>query len=146
MGILLDASILIESERRSSLEARIQGREDEEFYVSVVTASDLLHSVQRARNPSVRARRSAFVEAVLATFPLLDIDVATARVHARLFAELLGTEKLIDAHDLWLAASCIANGLTMVTFNGREFMRVPELMLEDWSKDPKDPVDAMVAV
>jgi len=42
---------------------------DEESFLSVTTASELLHGVHRATTASVRARRSAFVERVLERFP-----------------------------------------------------------------------------
>ncbi|MGK2934182.1 MAG: type II toxin-antitoxin system VapC family toxin [Gemmatimonadaceae bacterium] len=133
MGVLIDASVLIGFERdRTAIEQQLVGREDEEFFVSVVTASELLHGVHRAKAADVRARRSAFVEAVLARFPLLSIDLATARTHAQLWAELAATGKMIGPHDLWLAAACVAHGLTLVTRNAREFQRVPGLAMEEW--------------
>lgn len=133
MGILIDASILIESERgRLDLRDKPVGREDEEFFLSVVTASELLHGVHRARDAGIRAKRSAFVEAALERFPLLPIDLATARTHAQLWAELSSTGRPIGPHDLWLAASCVAHGLVMVTANLREFTRVPGLQVESW--------------
>lgn len=133
MGILIDASVLIGYERRrSDIEQRLVGREDEEFFLSVVTASELLHGVHRAKSPDVRARRSAFVEAVLARFPLLSIDLPTARTHAQLWAELVSKGKMIGAHDIWIAAACVAHGLTLVTGNLREFERVPGLAIESW--------------
>jgi tRNA(fMet)-specific endonuclease VapC len=39
---------------------------------------------------------------------------------------------MIGAHDLWLAASCVAHGLVMVTANVREFARVPGLQVQSW--------------
>jgi tRNA(fMet)-specific endonuclease VapC len=42
---------------------------------------------------------------------------------------------LIGPHDLWLAATCIAHGLTMVTADTRELARVPGLDIELWD-DP----------
>ncbi|MBI4410796.1 MAG: type II toxin-antitoxin system VapC family toxin [Gemmatimonadetes bacterium] len=132
MGVLIDASVLIEHERgRIDLDRRVTGRE-EEFFLSVITASELLHGVYRAADPGVRGRRSAFVEAVLDRFPLLPVDLATARSHAQLWAELAARGALIGAHDLWLAAACIAHGLTLVTGNPREFGRVPGLSVESW--------------
>lgn len=133
MGVLIDASILIEHERKKlELDPYLVGREDEEFFLSVVTASELLHGVHRARNASIRARRSAWVEAVLERFPLLPVDLSTARAHARVWAELASEGRIIGAHDLWLAASCLAHGLALVTVNIREFDRVPGLVLERW--------------
>lgn len=134
MGVLIDASVLIGFERdRTAIAPRLDGREDEEFFVSVITASELLHGVHRAKTPDVRARRSAFVEAVLARFPLLSIDLPTARSHSQLWAGLAATGKLIGPHDLWIAAACIAHGLTLVTVNVREFECVPGLATESWA-------------
>ena len=134
MAVLIDSSILIEAERgRLDLEPHVARHGDEEAFLSVVTASELLHGVHRATMPDVRARRSAFVEGVLERFSLLSVDLACARAHAHLWAELRQAGALIGPHDLWLAATCVAHGLTMVTANVREFARVPGLDLEVWA-------------
>ena len=133
---MIDASVLIEHERgRVNLERHLAGREQEEFFLSVITASELLHGVHRAADPNVRARRSAFVEAVLERFPLLPVDLAIARAHAQLWAGLMAEGRLIGPQDLWLAATCVAHGLTMVTANIREFAQVPGLAVESWASE-----------
>ncbi|MBE0418317.1 MAG: type II toxin-antitoxin system VapC family toxin [Coriobacteriia bacterium] len=134
MAVLIDASILIEAERGwLDVEPHVARRADEESFLSVITASELLHGVHRAARPDQRARRSAFVEGVLERFPLLEVDLPTARAHAQVWADLSAAGTLIGPHDLWLAAACIAHGLTMVTANVREFERVPGLQVETWS-------------
>jgi tRNA(fMet)-specific endonuclease VapC len=134
VGVLVDASILIDAERGTlDLAPYVEAHEDEEAFISVVTASELLHGVHRAARPEQRARRSAFVEGILERFPLLEIDLATARAHARVWAELSESGRLVGSHDLWLASACIAHGLTMVTSNVREFARVPGLVVETWT-------------
>jgi predicted nucleic acid-binding protein len=90
--------------------------------------------VQRAANIRLRARRSAFVEAVLANFPLLPIDTPVARIHAQLWAELVAAGSLIGAHDLWMAATAVAHDLTLVTLDVRDFQRIAALELEQWTK------------
>jgi tRNA(fMet)-specific endonuclease VapC len=135
MAVLIDASILIEAERgRLELEPHVARRHDEESFLSVITASELLHGVHRATQPDVRAKRSAFVEGILERFPLLSVDLACARAHAQIWAELRKAGTIIGPHDLWLAATCVAHGLTMVTANIREFERVPGLTVEVWSE------------
>ena len=95
MAVLIDASILIEAERgRLHLDAHVARHGEDEAFLSVVTASELLHGVHRATRPDVRARRSAFVEGVLERFPLLGVDLACARAHAQLWAELSRTGML----------------------------------------------------
>lgn len=133
MALLIDATILIEHERgRIDVAERLRGRENEPFFLSVVTASELLHGVHRARRPGVRAKRSAFVEAILERFPLLGIDLPIARIHAQVWAELAASGTTIGPHDLWLAASSLAHGLTLATANLREFEKVPGLVVESW--------------
>jgi tRNA(fMet)-specific endonuclease VapC len=133
MGVLIDASIFIEAERgRLDLAARVIDRPDEDAFVSVITASELLHGVHRAAHADQRARRAAFVEGLLQRLPVLDVDLATARAHARTRAELAAAGERIGPHDLWLAATCIAHGLTLITANERAFARVPGLRVETW--------------
>ena len=128
-GILLDGSSIIAAERRNlKLDAVTAGRLDL-AYLSVITASELLHGVHRADTPGRQLTRSAFVEAVLAAFPVLELDVTVARVHARLWADLERTGSLIGAHDLWIAATALAHSLAVLSMNPRDFGRIPGLVL-----------------
>ncbi len=132
MGVLIDTSVLIEFERgRLNLEPYLSGRGQEEFFLSMITASELLHSVHRAVDSQIRMKRSAFVEALLERFPLLPVDLAIARTHAQVWADLAGAGKMIGPNDLWIASTALAHGLTMVTANVREFDRVPGLVVEE---------------
>ena len=101
MGVLIDTSILIEHGRgRLNLAPHLARRRDEEeIFLSVVTASELLHGVHRAVQPEVRMKRSAFVEGLLERFPLLPLDLATARVHAQVWAESVGRVGQIGKDD-----------------------------------------------
>ena len=134
MAVLIDASILIEAERgRLDLEPHVKRHCEEEAFLFVVTAGELLHGVHRATAPDVRARRSAFVEGLLERFPLRSVDLACARADARPWADLRQAGALIGPHDLWLAATCVAHGLTMVAANVRELSCVSGLDLEVWA-------------
>lgn len=131
---MLYAGVLIEAERgRLDISAKIKGREREEFFISVVTASELLRGVWRAKGAKVRSKRSAFVENVLEQFPVLAVDLPTARIHAQIWADLDSKGSPIGPHDAWIAAACIAHGLTLATGNIREFKKIPGLSVEDWS-------------
>ena len=134
MDLLIDASILIAYERgRLDIKDHVRGREDETFALSVIVASELLHGVHRVQQPTVRAKRLAFVEAVLARFPMIGIDLTVARVHAEIWSTLAVDGQMIGVHDSWIAATCIAHDLTLITANLREFQRVPGLRVERWS-------------
>jgi predicted nucleic acid-binding protein len=73
--------------------------------------------------------RQIFVEktiAVLKRFPYTD---QTARIHARLWAELESSGQMIGAHDLMIAATAIEHSAPVVTFNTRHFSVVQGLQL-----------------
>lgn len=136
MGVLIDASVLIDYER-GDLDPRSIGStrpDDELLFISTITVSELLHGVHRAETAVRRVRRSVFVEGVIDRFPLLNIDLPTARAHTELWAELAMSGRLIGPHDLWLAAACLAHGLSLATTTTREFGRVPALEIDDWSE------------
>ncbi len=134
MGSLIDTSIFIESERgRLDLDSHINARGNDDLFMSVITASELLHGVHRSRSDR-QLSRSITIEGWIGQFTLLDIDLAVARVHARVFADLKSKGQIIGPQDLWLAATCLTRGLTMVTGNVREFDRVPGLTVENWSR------------
>jgi tRNA(fMet)-specific endonuclease VapC len=133
MGVLIDSDVLIGFERgKTDVRQWIKGREEENFFISVITASEFLFGVHRANSPDVRSRRLALVESVLNAFPVIPIDVPIARMHAELASSLETAGVRIGAHDSWIAATCLVHGLILVTRNVREFGRVPGLQLERW--------------
>lgn len=125
MAVLIDTSVLIDIERgRADLDASIG---DADRAISAVTASELLHGVHRAADARTRARRQAFVEHILTALDPIPIDVRVARAHAAAWAHLDAAGTPIGAHDLWIAATALAHGYTVVTANVRDFRRVPGL-------------------
>lgn len=70
------------------------------------------------------AARSFFSE-----MQVLDFTEAAAE-H---YAELLSQKLRVGTQDLRIAAIALSVGGTVVTRNRRDFERVPELLLEDWS-------------
>jgi tRNA(fMet)-specific endonuclease VapC len=95
----------------------------EERGVSVITVSELLHGVLRARGAR-RAQRRAFVEYLLTGLEAIPITEAVARVHAEVWADLAERGQIIGAHDLWIAATAISHGMGLATRNANEFERV----------------------
>lgn len=133
MGTLIDSSALIAWERQQlDLEARLAEHSDEDFAISVITASELLHGVHRAGTAVRRHQREAFVEGLLARLPIISFDLITARIHARLSAELVRKGTPVGLHDLIIAATAIGKGFVLVTRDGRSFPKIPGLALQRW--------------
>lgn len=126
MGLVLDTCILIHAERHGALDFSPWASHGDAF-ISAITVSELLVGVHRADSDARRARRSAFVEAILAQLPALDFTTETARVHAGLFATLSQQGQMIGAHDLIIAATALLHDCVVFTTNAAEFARVPGL-------------------
>ena len=138
MGTLLDTTVFIDLERAvrrlppgnamTEVSARLEQQlgPDEEVGIAAITASELLHGVHRA-SPGHRARREAFVEAVLAAFPPVPFGLLAARAHARIWAELAATGQDVGAHDRLVAATAITAGWRVGTANTRHFDRIDGL-------------------
>jgi predicted nucleic acid-binding protein len=134
VGILIDTSVLIAGEKANMPLEKLHGSvRAEDCFISSVTASELLVGVHRAINPVVRTRRSVRTEASLVYFGILPIAISTARVRARIAAELSARGTPIGQNDLWIAASAVTHGLAISTLNVREFQRVPGLTVERWA-------------
>jgi tRNA(fMet)-specific endonuclease VapC len=126
-GWLIDTSVLIDAERGG--EGLGQVPEDDEHAISIITASELLHGVHRAADGARRTQRRAFVEHVLADLEVLPITLEVGRIHADIWAQLEAAGDLVGAHDLWIAATALANGLSIATSNARDFERIPGVAL-----------------
>jgi len=125
MALLIDTSVLIDAERRERSLSSSLG--DDDRAISVITASELLHGVHRTSDGAARTRRAAFVEGLLSAVEALPITMAVARIHAEIWTELKNDGDLIGAHDLWIAATALSQGMTIATANVRDFERVPGL-------------------
>lgn len=126
MAVLIDTDLLVDLEHGVGAPEVDRLLGDQERAISVITVSELLHGVHRATGAR-RARRSAFVEHLLAGLRAIPITEPVARVHADIWAQLAKRGQVIGAHDLWIAATAIAHGLAVATGNGADFSRVPGL-------------------
>jgi len=122
MGIIFDTSVLIGLERASSrLDKFILGREGEAFGISSITVSELLHGVHRADSERRRIIREAFIEKIIEVFPVIPFDLGAARIYAGIWASLATRGKVVGAHDLIIAATCISLGFSLATLDLRDY-------------------------
>jgi tRNA(fMet)-specific endonuclease VapC len=126
--VIVDTSVFIALERRGlPAEVVASAAPEEEAAIAVITASELLQGIHRADTPERAIRREAYVEAILSAVPVLPFDLRVARIHSRLWADLL--TQPIGSHDLLIAATALAHSCTVLTANVREFLRVPGLQV-----------------
>jgi predicted nucleic acid-binding protein len=127
---VLDTSILVAAERQTiRFEPLLRSLGEEPVAIAAITAAELLHGCHRATDPGVRARRWAFVEALLQAIPVLPFGIAEARRHAELWADLIREGAVIGPYDMVVGATALAQGYALATLNRKEFARIPGLTL-----------------
>jgi predicted nucleic acid-binding protein len=132
---MVDTNVFIRFEKSGQPLDLSAWEASERVFVSAVTASELLIGVHRANTEERRRRRSLFVEAVIATVVILEFDLASARIHAEIYAELAKSGQMIGAHDLMIAAIARRHDLSMLTDDVGEFSRVPGLRVVPFTAD-----------
>lgn len=112
------------------LEQRIRACSIGEILLCSVVKAELWHGAQQYGNRDRRLRALAWLFEPFASIPF---DDAAALHYAEIRHALEIQGKVIGPNDLKIAAIARCQGLTVVTQNMSEFLRVPELQVEDWS-------------
>lgn len=130
MGLLIDTSIIIQIERSGTDPTQsLTDQGNQSPFLSAISASELLHGLHRAPEGRRRERRRQFIDAVFEALPILDFDLESARVHARIWADLQSRGMIIGSHDLLIAATALRHQHALLTANEREFRRVEGLQV-----------------
>jgi tRNA(fMet)-specific endonuclease VapC len=131
VGVILDTSVLIEAERHEfEIDKFTENREEENFGLSVISVAELLHGVHRSDSTKRRLRRSAYVEKVIALFPIYVFEISIARIYAELWSDLSQKGIQISAHDLIISSTALSLGFSVATHNMRHFRRIEGLKIE----------------
>ena len=130
MSYLLDTNTIIYAYRgHAPCRQQLARTERGQLYFSAVVLFELEVGLCKSDNPT---RLRGFVADVMARSTFLPLDAESARLAARVRAQLEAQGQPIGPYDLLIAGTALAHGLTVVTHNQREFARVPGLRLADW--------------
>ncbi len=132
MGLLIDTDVWVLAEKSGTTPNFARWAAYEGAYLSSVSASELLVGVERVNTAKRRALRSAFVEHLLASVPVLQFSLPVARTHARMIAAL-PKNQTAGAHDALIAATAIHHGFGLLTRNVVDFKIFAGLQLEAYS-------------
>ena len=103
-----------------------------EVCISVITKSELLFGVEVSPR---RQQDELALAAFLGYVEVLDFSDPAAAHCAAIRADLKRHGTMIGANDLFIAAHACSLGLTLVTNNTKEFRRVHNLAIENWTSD-----------
>lgn len=103
----------------------------EAVFTSTVVVFELWYGVAKsARREANETRLSAFLAGPL---QLIEFDEEDAHIAGRVRGHLEAIGQSIGAYDVLIAAQGVRRGAIVVTANGSEFGRVPDLHWEDWA-------------
>jgi tRNA(fMet)-specific endonuclease VapC len=127
---LLDTNILSDLVRHPAgrICDRIAKHGEDSVCTSIIVAAELRFGAAKKGSE----RLATQLEAVLSALDILPLDESADRHYAELRCALERAGIPIGANDLFIAAHAMARGLTLVTANTSELLRVPGLAVEDW--------------
>lgn len=129
---LIDTNIIIFAlkDKAGRSAARLSGTALAEQCICSVVEAELYHGATKYDAPTKRQR---ILDGFLAPYLSLPFDSACVPHYARTRDDLERRGLPIGGNDLMIAAVALTHGLTLVTNNIDEFLRVRGLKVEDWS-------------
>ncbi|CAN5698464.1 type II toxin-antitoxin system VapC family toxin [soil metagenome] len=122
--LMIDTSLLIDYFRKtdkanSTLVTHF--KQYNHLYISSVTEFEVFNGATETHKK--------FWEGMLTRLIILNFDSKAAREAAKIVSQLKSKRKTIDKPDLFIAATAVANGLTLDTFNIKHFIHIDSLEL-----------------
>lgn len=135
MRYLLDTNICIRylNQRSQTIIDKLASCAPEDVAVCSVVKAELFFGAMKSHRPQDTI---AIQQEFLHPFVSLPFDDVAALIYGRIRAELAALGTPIGPNDLMIAAIALANSLTLVTHNTREFSRIDGLQFEDWEENP----------
>jgi tRNA(fMet)-specific endonuclease VapC len=109
---------------------RMESKGKSRLWLCDVVKAELLFGAYKSKH---QATNFAKLRDLFATFQSLPFNEASAWELGDIRNNLSQRGQLIGTYDMQIAAIARANQMTLVTANTREFMRVENLTIEDWS-------------
>ncbi len=131
--IHLDTNIciyIINERSKAALQA-LRARGGSDVALSAIALAELEHGVAKS---AAAERNRVALRHFLAPFEIVPFDDTAAQHYGDIRAGLEQRGTPIGAIDLFIAAHARSAGATLVTNNVREFKRVPDLAVENWTR------------
>ena len=128
---LLDTNIIIfiRRNRPPTVLERFKKLAAGEAAISVITYGELRYGAEKS---VFRQGAAEKLTELVSLIPVLPMPDGAAQAYGAIRADLERRGEIIGGNDLWIAAHAIAEQLTLVTNNVREFQRIPSLTIENW--------------
>ena len=133
MKYMLDTNICIYIIKRKPQTAteRFLQTEISQIGISTITLSELLFGVSKSSKPD---QNKIALAQFVAPLEIMAYDDLAAQYYGDLRAYLERQGKPIGSLDMLIAAHALSITTTLVTNNEKEFVRIPDLKIENWVK------------
>ncbi len=128
---LLDTNICIyvAKHRPAEVYQRLSRLRTGEAGMSLITFGELYYGAQKSQQ---KERASEKLRQLIRYIHVLTLSAEAAEHYGMIRAFLEKRGEPIGNNDLWIAAHARSLNVTLVTNNMREFVRVPDLSVENW--------------
>ena len=95
----------------------------------MITVAELQYGVMKS---AAKEKNALALEGFLLPLEIMAFDQDSALVYGKIRTHLERQGTPIGGMDMLIAAQAIAQGLTLITHNLKEFQRIPDLRCETW--------------
>ena len=132
MAYLIDTDIIIFALRGDkTVLARFEENKNIPISISMITYAELVFGAKRSQNERTNMLK---VNRIREIYPVEELNIGIMELFADIKANMYSKAMRIEDLDLFIAATAIYNGLTLVTNNTKHFKNIPLLKLENWKR------------
>jgi tRNA(fMet)-specific endonuclease VapC len=126
----LDTNIISHLWRQNPLvRARLETVEPSAIAIPAGVLAELIYG--KFNQPDRAEKLDVLISDLRSSYPVLPFDAGSAEWFGRLKARLKAT--MIQDRDLLIASTVLSHGYSFVTNNTKHFLRIEELVQEDWT-------------
>jgi len=113
--------------------ARIKEHAPSNLSLSAITLAEIWYGIEKS--PVKKKERRSKIEKISSVLSIYPFDEAAAGSYGVIRAQLEKKGIVISERDIQIAAIAVANRLTVVTHNVKEFRLIENLAIEDWAAE-----------
>jgi tRNA(fMet)-specific endonuclease VapC len=115
---------------RESVRQHMLNADPTVIVISIITLAELRYGAACSAQPDANNQA---IDTFTGAIAVIGIDALVAQRFADIKADLRRRGALLEDSDLFIAATALTLGVTLVTNNQEHFRRVPQLKLENWA-------------
>jgi tRNA(fMet)-specific endonuclease VapC len=132
MSYLIDTDILIYwlTQKHPHVRQKMDEASPDQIFISAITVAELYFGAYNSTNV---AENLALLDELIPELNVIPFEHRLGRFFGKAKATLKQRGEIINDSDLFIAATALKHGLTVITNNERHFGRIDDLVVENWT-------------